>query len=220
MGAAPTWLLRSVGAVVAPFRLAGLCGKASTWRAVRDTSETLARVWRGGITVNTSFESGDPGSTEIGPVALRSLIQLDGDVLLMVDRAWLADMEKQAPAKLPQMLEIHQARINETLAPLRQGIGTATQLVELASQSRWLILGSWGTCQVGAIAIAPDFDPLAWSHLEVAILQSLSLLLLIVFGLIRLTLGWWVQRRISGEFPALMERLTREEQGAASSVAS
>ncbi len=209
MGMASAWR-QLQGTLAAPWQLAGMCRQAATWHTIADGAEMLVTQCHGGLTVVTPATGEAVG--EQTPVALRSLIQLDGDVLLMIDRGWLAT--QQAPEALDQALARHRAQISATLAPLRQGFETASRMMTLAGRSRWTVVGLGGLSQGGAFALAPSLSASslsAWlsaaaGQLEVVLLQALSLALFAVFGGIRLGLRWWIRRRIGARLPALMRR--------------
>jgi len=197
------------GTLIAPWQLAGMCRKGATWHTIADAAEMLVTQCHGGVTVVTPVTGEAAG--EQTPVALRSLIQLDGDVLLMIDRDWLATQE--TPAALEQALARHRAQISATLAPLRRGFETATQMMILAARSRWSVMGLGGLSQGGAFVLAPSFSASslsAWlsaaaSQMEVVLLQAASLGLLAVSAGLHLVLRWWIRRRIAARLPALLQ---------------
>jgi len=192
--------------LVAPWQLAAMCHKGATWHTIADAAEMVAAQCHGGLTVMTPAVG--EATDDDASVALRSLIQLDGDVLLMIDRSWLATL---GPGMLEPALARHQARITAAFQPLRQGFETATELMVLAGRSRWSVLGLGGLSQGGAFALAPSFSASslsAWlgaaaGQLEVVLLQSLSLILLAVFGGVRLVLRWWIRRRVRARLRGL-----------------
>jgi hypothetical protein len=211
MGIASAWG-QLQGHLVAPWQLAQMGRKAATWHTIAGAAEMVAAQCHGGVTVVTPAAGEEAGAQT--PVALRSLIQLDGDVLLMIDRSWLARQEAQGPEALEQALARHRAQISATLAPLRQGFETATRVMILAGRSRWSVLGLGGLSQGGALVLAPSFSATslsAWlsaaaGQLEVVLLQALSLALLAVFGGVRLVLRWWIRRRIGARLDNLLQR--------------
>lgn len=209
MGMASAWR-QLQGTLAAPWQLAGMCRQAATWHTIADGAEMLVTQCHGGLTVVTPA-TGEAAGPQT-PVALRSLIQLDGDVLLMIDRGWLAT--QQAPGALEQALARHRAQISATLAPLRHGFETATRMMILAGRSRWTVVGLGGLSQGGAFALAPSLSASslsAWlsaaaGQLEVVLLQALSFTLLVVCGGLHVVLRWWIRRRIEARLPDLMER--------------
>lgn len=200
-------------ALAAPWQLAGMCRKGATWHTIADAAGMLVAQCHGGVTVVTPATGEAAG--ELTPVAMRSLIQLDGDVLLTIDRGWLA--AQKAPEALEQALARHRAQISATLAPLRQGFETAGDLLLLADRSRWTILAVAGLSQGGAVAFAPSLaaDSLsAWLHaaagqLEVVALQAVSLILIALRLGLRRTLRWWIHRRIDARLAGLLQHTDR-----------
>jgi hypothetical protein len=201
------------GTVIAPWQLAEMCRKGATWHTIADAAEMLVTQCHGGVTVVTPATGEAAG--EQTPVALRSLSQLDGDVLLMIDRGWLATQE--APEALEQALARHRAQISATLAPLRRGFDTAGDVLLLADRSRWTVLAAAGLSQGGAVALAPSFaaDSLSvWLHaaagqLEVLALQAVSLILVALHVGLRRALRWWIHRRIDARLPSLLQNTER-----------
>jgi hypothetical protein len=204
--------------LAAPYDLVRLCSRAETRRTIRDGTEMLARQWCGGLTVVTPPGGAGQGDALDAPAALRSLIQLDGEVLLMVDRSWLEGLK--APGELERALASHAAAIAAALQPLQQGVLMATRIVRLGEQSRWSVFGLGALFQGGAIGLAPSlatassFQSWLWAaagQLEVVLLQSLSLVLLVVVSAERLALRWWIRRRLAKRLPALMDQMTQQE---------
>lgn len=204
----------AVGTLAAPWQLVGLCSKRATWHTIGGAAEMIVAQCHGGLMVLTPAGDQDPLATRDAAVALRSLIQLDGDVLLMADRAWCAE---QTPQALKQALARHQAQISAALEPLRRGFDTAGDVLLLADRSRWTILAVAGLSEGSAVAFAPSFaaDSLsAWLHaaagqLEVVALQAVSLILIALHLGLRRALRWWIHRRIDARLPGLLQKTNR-----------
>lgn len=197
----------ALAGLAAPWQLVGQCSKRATWHTIGGAAGIIVAQLHGGLTVQTPADGQDAAATD-APMALRSLIQLDGDLLLMVDRDWFA---KQEPQALKLALARHQAQIWATLEPLRRGFDTATGLLILADRSRWTVLALAGLSEAGAITLAPDFAAeslSAWlsaaaGQLEVVLLQVLSLSLVALHAGVRRLLRWWIHRRIEARLHGL-----------------
>jgi hypothetical protein len=210
---------------LAPVALIGLCVRKNTWRAIVGAADTLAEQWRGGLVVETSHpialgaadQTGDPAPFSLG---LRTVIQLDGDVLVIVDRRQIELVETRAPDQLTQALASHGQAIAGALLPLQQGLMNTASLLILARRSRWSVLGLGGVGQGGAIALAPSFSAAdsvqAWlaaaaGHPGLVIVQVLTIASLILSVTIRMLFRSLVRGRLNKRLPGLLDRLTRAE---------
>jgi hypothetical protein len=210
---------------LAPVDLIGLCARRNTWRAIGAAAEMLAEQWRGGLVVETSHAVvlGGHEPTD-GPglpnLTLRTLIQLDGDVVVSVDRRQLELVETRAPEQVARALTSHGQAIAAALSPLQQGLLNTATLLILARRSRWSVVGIGGLGQGGAIALAPSFaaaDPVqvwlaaAAAHPWFVIVQLLTLGSFILSCTIRMLLRSLIRGRLNKRLPALLDRLTRAE---------
>jgi predicted sugar kinase len=210
---------------LAPVDLVGLCVKASTWRAISGAAEMLAEQWRGGLVVETSHvlaldSRESPGGPPAPSLTLRTLIQLDGDVVVTVDRRQIELAETRAQDQLAQAIASHGQAIALALQPLQEGLLTTASLLILARRSRWSVLGIGGLGQGGAIALAPGFsaaDPIqvwlaaAAAHPWFVIMQVLTIGGVILSFMIRMLLRSLIRGRLNQRLPALLDRLTRAE---------
>jgi hypothetical protein len=124
-------------------------------------------------------DTADPGSG--CAVALRSVIQLDGDVITMVDTKWL---RSAPPARLEACKAAHVAHLATS--------GTSLENLRRAAAASWYVIGAAAVMMEGGIA--------AWR----CDLASLATPTAVTLGLIGLRwlgprlvargVGWWMHR--------------------------
>jgi len=86
----------------------------AAYRDVRSSADAFRDLCTGGIVVSTAFPGATAGGGEAR--AMRTVVQINGDVALLVDRT-LADGDQ---GRLAELAQAHAVAVREALGPLRR----------------------------------------------------------------------------------------------------
>ena len=134
---------------------------ATPWPGIRTLASDLRRLaldlfQEGGATIDTP-----PAAAAGAPLAARTVVQADGDLVCMVDERYCADVELQ---------RAHHRQVEEWFGGMGSTVSGTTDAIRTAAVSLGLATGlaagtaagsPWGTLAASALAV-PAFRAAAW----------------------------------------------------------